>query len=152
MLKKYSLLTTLLLVIFIGTSCKKIKSFEYRDVRNIEVKSLGFNKSSLTMNLVYFNPNEFGVDLRKVNCDVFIDNNFFGKYSLDTLMHIKRRSEFALPSRIDIEMKGIYKNLYNVIFNKEIQLNVKGTAKVGKAGIFVNMPFNYNGKHTINFF
>lgn len=152
MLNRKFLLFFFVLITLLTTSCKKMKSFEYRDVRNIEIKSLGFNKSVLTMNLVYFNPNEFGVDLRKINCDVFIDETYFGKYSLDTLMHIKRRSEFSLPSKVDIEMKGVYKNIYNVLFNKEIQLHVKGTAKVGKAGIFIQMPFNYKGKHTINFF
>lgn len=138
--------------ILIFSSCKKIKSFEYRDIRNVEIKSLGFNQSALSLDLIYYNPNEFGVDLRKLNCDIYVDEHYLGKYTLDTLLHINRRSEFALPSRMAIEMKGVFKNLYAVIFNKEIQLNVKGTARVGKAGLFINMPINYSGKHTFSLF
>jgi hypothetical protein len=47
------------------------------------------------MDLVYYNPNGFGVDLRKVDCDVYVDNTYLGKFQLDTLMHIPRRSEFT---------------------------------------------------------
>jgi len=136
--------------VIIFSACNKPQSLEYRDVRNIQIKSLGFNKSALSMDLVYFNPNQFGVDLRKVSCDVFVDDHYLGKFQLDTLIHIQRRSEFALPSHIDIEMKGVYKNLYSVLFNKEIKVNVKGKARIGKAGVFINMPFNYSGKHTFS--
>lgn len=138
--------------IIIFSSCKKPQGFDYRDVRNVSIKAIGFDKTAVSMDLVYYNPNNFGVDLRKVDCDIYIDNNYLGKYKLDTLMHIQRKSEFTLPSRMDIDMKGIFKNLATVVFNKEIQLNVKGTTRVGKAGIFVNVPFNYSGKHTFSMF
>lgn len=140
----------LLLIIF--SSCQKPQGFDYRDVKNIKIENIGYDKTAVCMDLVYYNPNGFGVDLRKVDCDVFIDNNFLGRYSLDTLMHIPRRSEFALPSKMAVDMKGIFKNLFLVLFNKEIQLDVKGTTRVGKAGIFVNVPFTYSGKHTFSLF
>ena len=52
----------LILFAFI-VSCKKPESFEYRDLKNFKVDSLGFEKSAVSMDLVYFNPNNFGVDL-----------------------------------------------------------------------------------------
>jgi hypothetical protein len=53
---------------------------------------------------------------------------------------------------MEVDMKGIFKNLLTVVFNKEILLNVKGTTRVGKAGIFINVPFDYSGKHTFSMF
>lgn len=150
MTKKYTLILLLFIIIF--SSCKKPQGFDYRDVRNVSIQSLGFDKTAVSMDLVYYNPNNFGVDLRKVECDIYVDNSYLGKYKLDTLMHIQRKSEFTLPSRMDVDMKGIFKNIATVVFNKEIQLNVKGTSRVGKAGIFVNVPFNYSGKHTFSMF
>ncbi len=150
-MKQHSLLITLL-TILIFSSCKKPQGFDYKDVRDVQIRSLGFDKTLVSMNLVYFNPNNFGVDLRKVDCDIFIDQNYLGKYKLDTILHIARRSEFTLPSRIEVDMKGVFKNFISLVFNKEITLNVKGTSKVGKAGIFVNVPFNYSGKHTFSMF
>ena len=147
-----NILSLILLLTLFFTACKKPQGFDYREVRNVEIKSLGFDKSSLNMDLVYFNPNGFGVDLRRVDCDIFVDNNYLGKYKLDTILHIARRSEFTLPSKIEVDMKGVFKNLLAVVFNKEIELNVKGTTRVGKAGIFVNVPFNYKGKHSFSMF
>ncbi|MBX2931942.1 MAG: LEA type 2 family protein [Chitinophagaceae bacterium] len=145
---RFSLLIVLGIVII--ASCGKPQNLEYRDIRNIEIKALGFDKSAITLDLVYYNPNNVGITLKKVVCDIFVNEQYLGKYTLDTLMHIPRRSEFILPSHVNIEMKGIYKNLLAVLFNKEILLHVKGTARIGKAGIFITMPFNYSGKHTFS--
>ncbi len=133
-------------------ACKKPQGFDYRDVQNFSIDSLGFDRSAISMNLVYFNPNNFGVDLRHVDCDIFVNHNFLGKYVLDTTMHIARRSEFSLPSHVQVDMRNLYKNSLNVLFSQEIQVDIAGTTRVGKAGIFVNVPFKYSGKHKLSMF
>ena len=145
-------LLTLALILSLSFSCKKPKGFEYREVRNIKVEKVGFEKTILKLDLVYFNPNNFGVTLKNVDCDIFINKNFLGHYKLDTVMKIDKRSEFALPSKIQVEMKNIYKNALNVLFNQEVELNVKGISKVSKYGISVNVPFDYKGKHKLSIF
>lgn len=143
-----SLLT--LLIIIALTACQKPQAFDYRSVKNVKLEKLGFEKSTLNMDLVYYNPNNFGVDLRKVDCDIYIDNHYLGKYKLDTLMHIQRKAEFVLPSRIQVDMQGIFKNVLTVLFNKEVLVNVKGTTRVGKAGFFKTISFNYEARHKID--
>lgn len=143
-----SLLT--LLVTIALTACQKPQAFDYRSVKNVKLEKLGFEKSTLNMDLVYYNPNNFGVDLRKVDCDIYIDNHYLGKYKLDTLMHIQRKAEFVLPSRIQVDMQGIFKNVLTVLFNKEVLVNVKGTTRVGKAGFFKTISFNYEARHKID--
>ncbi|MBA4197752.1 MAG: hypothetical protein C0459_09380 [Chitinophaga sp.] len=145
-------LASLLLVSFAIFSCHKPQGFEYRDVKNVTVKQLGFNKTQLGMELVYFNPNNFGVDLKHVDCDIYIDKNYLGKFVLDTTMHIDRKSEFSLPSRVDVDMKNIFKNTLSVLFSREVLVTVKGTTRVGKAGIFINVPFNYEARHKVDLF
>jgi LEA14-like dessication related protein len=149
-MKKTVLLSIVLGVIFF--SCKKPQGFDYRDVRNMKIEKIGFDKTSLKMDLIYFNPNNFGVTLKNVDCDIYIDNNFLGHYKLDTIMKIEKRSEFSLPSNIQVEMKNVYKNALSVLVNKEIELNVKGSSKVSKFGITINVPFDYKGKHRLSIF
>ena len=139
-----------LLCIIILSSCQKPQAFDYRAVKNVKLEKLGFEKSTLCMDLVYYNPNNFGVDLRKVDCDIYIDNHYLGKYKLDTLMHIQRKAEFVLPSSIQVDMQSIFKNVLTVLFNKEVLVNVKGTTRVGKAGFFKTIPFNYQARHKID--
>lgn len=130
-------------------SCKKPQGFDYRDVKNLKVQQIGFDKTKLSLDLVYFNPNNFGVTLKNVDCDIFVNNNLLGHFSLDTIMKIEKKSEFTLPSKIDVDMKNVYKNAFSVVFNKEVEINVKGTSKISKVGITIKVPFDYKGKHKL---
>ena len=149
-MRRYLSFLTLLTVVF--ASCSKPQGFEYRDLKNFKVNNWGFDRSNISMELVYFNPNSFGVDLKKVDCDLYLDNNFVGKFSLDTLMHITRNSEFSLPATMEVDMRNILKNSVNMLFSREVLVGAKGSTRVGKGGIFVNVPFNYEGRHKVDLF
>jgi len=131
-------------------SCKKPQGFDYRDIKNFKVSNWGFDKSLVSMDLVYYNPNNFGVDLRNVNCDIYLDKNYVGKFTLDTLMHIPRNAEFTLPARMEVDMRNIFKNSIDVLFSREVLVGAKGTTRVGKGGVFLNIPFNYEGRHKVD--
>lgn len=139
-------------LVLLLASCTKPQGFDYRDIKNLKIESLGFDQTALSMDLVYYNPNGFGVDLKKVDCDVYVDNNYLGKFQLDTLMHIPRKAEFILPSRILVNMKTVLKNGLNLLFSQEVLVNVKGTTRVGKAGFYTTVPFNYEARHKVNLF
>ena len=142
----------ILLLLLAFASCKKPQSFEYRDLRNFKIDSLGFQNSSISMDLVYFNPNNFGVDLKHIDCDVYVEHNYLGKYILDTTMHIAKKSEFVVPSKMNVNMKNLFKNTLTSLFTKELLLEVKGTTKVGKGGIYITVPFSYSGRHEFSIF
>ncbi len=152
---KYPILKNVLLFALFAllfASCAKPKSFDYRDVKNIHIQNMGFDKTILGMDLVYYNPNGFGVDLKNVDCDVYVDNTYLGKFQLDTLMHIPRMAEFTLPSKVVVDMKAVLKNGLNLLFSKEVLINVKGTTRVGKAGFYKTVPFDYEAKHMLSLF
>jgi LEA14-like dessication related protein len=113
---------------------------------------LGFDKTVLVMDLLYYNPNGFGVDLKQIDCDVFVEKTYLGKFLLDTLMHVNRMSEFLLPSRIELDMKSIMKNGLSLLMNKEVLVSVKGTARAGRAGIYKTVPFEYEEKRRLSLF
>lgn len=134
------------------SACNKPQSFEYRGMQNLRIDSVGLTKSKIGLELVYFNPNNFGVDLRNVSCDVYINHNYLGKYVLDTLMRITKRSEFAIPSSMQVDMKNVYRNSLNTILSKQVLIELRGTTRVGKSGIFITVPFNYSAMETFSFF
>ncbi len=127
-------------------ACKKPGGFEYRNIKDLKVESLGFDQSTISMNLVYFNPNNFGVNLKHVDCEVYVDQKFVGKYVLDTMMHISKKSEFYLPSKMNVDMRNLFKNALSSFFAQEVLLEVRGSTRLGKAGVFINVPFNYSGQ------
>lgn len=147
-LKRIYLLYCLPLLVFL--SCSTPKGFEYKGVNNVKVNNIGFKYLDLSLNLVYFNPNNFRVDLKKVDCEVYIDNRYLGKYALDTLMHIPKKQNFELPSRLRVSMGGVLKNAFSLFMNKEVLIKVKGKTKIGKGSIFFDVPFNYETRQTIS--
>lgn len=147
-LKRIYLLYCLPLLVFL--SCSTPKGFEYKGVNNVKVNNIGFEYLDLSLNLVYFNPNNFRVDLKKVDCEVYIDNRYLGKYALDTLMHIPKKQNFELPSRLRVSMGGVLKNAFSLFMNKEVLIKVKGKTKIGKGSIFFDVPFNYETRQTIS--
>ena len=140
------------IIIGLVSSCKKPVAFEYRDMKNFKISNWGFDKSTVSLDLVYFNPNSFAVDMKNISCDIYLDNNYVGKFFLDTLMHIDKRSEFSLPASMDVDMKNVFKNTMSVLFSKEVLVGAKGSTRVGKGGLFVTVPFNYEGRHKVDLF
>ncbi len=146
------LLSYLLLAVIFFSSCSKPASFEYRDIKDFKIDSLGFESSTVSMKLVYFNPNSFGVNLKRIDCDVYVDHNYLGKYLLDTVMHIAKKSEFVVPSKMQVSMKNLFKNSINALISKDMLIEVKGTTKVGKGGVYITVPFSYSGRHSFDTF
>ena len=142
----------LLLMLLLSVSCKKPQAFVYRDLRNFKLDNLGLSKSRVSMNFIFFNPNNYGVNLKKVDCDLYVDSNYVGKFLLDTAMHIPAAAEFALPASFDVEMKNILKNSVNVLVGNEVLIGARGTTRVGKGGIYINIPFQYEGKQRLSLF
>ena len=142
--------TIWILILAASTGCKSPQGFDYRDIRNFKVSNWSFDKSTVSMDLVYFNPNKYGVSLKHVDCDVYLDKTYVGKFVLDTLMSIPREAEFTLPATMQVDMKNVFKNTFNVLFSKEVLIGAKGNTRVGKGGIFLNVPFNYEGRHKVD--
>ena len=132
--------------------CSSPKELEYQDYKNFRLEKLGFTTSRVTLDLQYYNPNNFGLQLRRTDLDIFINNTFLGHSASDTLINIPRRDTFLLPIQFDTDMKNVFKNAWNTMTGNEVTVKVTGKVKVGKANVFMSMPVNYEGKHKFPLF
>lgn len=142
----FILLTNLLI------SCSTPKELEYRDFKNLIVEKIGFSSSSLKMDLIYYNPNNFGLELNRTDLDIFINNNYLGRTSQEYQVSIPRREEFVIPIKIDVDMKNLFKNGFTTFLNNEVLVKVTGIIRVGKLNVFKNFKVNYEGKQQFTFF
>lgn len=149
--KRPTLLITLLLTLLLF-SCSTPKELEYREFKNFTVEKLGFSASSIRMDLVYFNPNNFGLQLKSLELDVFLDNNYVGHTVQEAFVSIPRREEFAIPVKVDVDMKNLLKNSFASFLKSEVIVKVIGTIKVGKSNIFKSFPVNYESKQSFTLF
>ncbi len=153
MLRKLPILAgTLVLVITSILSCSSPKDLEFLGMHSLTLQRLGYDHSTLIAGIEYYNPNSFGMELRQSSLDVYVNGNFLGHSSSDSLIRIPRRDSFLLPLNFDLNMQNLYRNLWSTLSGKEMTIRLSGKLKIGKAGIFMIMPVNYETRQIFSFF
>lgn len=145
------LLISIIFIIF-QTSCQEPKSLEFREFKNLNVDKLSFAGAALTVDLVYYNPNNFGLQLNRTDLDVFVDSTFLGHSSQDIQVDIPKRNIFTIPLKLNLDVKNLLKNGITSLFNKNVAVRVLGSVKVGKAGIYKSFPVDYTSIQNFSMF
>jgi len=140
--------------LFVFSSCgsNNLKEPEYRDIRNIKLINLVPLQSTAGVDLVYYNPNSFGVQVSSGQGSIYIDSNYFGQFELDEKVQVKKRSEFILPTTVKIDMIGALKNQRDLFKKKEALVKIEGTATVKKSGFTREVPIKYEHMENIERF
>ncbi len=139
------ILSILIISLIILSSCgtNNVKEPEYRDIRNIRLINLGPLQSTAGVDLVYYNPNKFGVQVTTARGDIYIDSSYFGQFELDEKVRVKKRSEFVLPATVKVDMISAIKNHRDLFKKREALIKIQGTAMVKRAGFSKEIPISY---------
>ena len=113
---------------------------------------LSFAGAALTVDLVYYNPNNFGLQLNRTDLDVFIDSTFLGHSAQNIQVNVPKRDIFTIPLNLDLDVKNLLKNGITSMFNKNVSVRVLGSVKVGKAGIYKSFPVDYTSIQNFSLF
>jgi len=136
---------TFITFVIIATACQAPKELVYRDFKNLKVEKVGFAATTLKLDLVYYNPNNFGMQLKYTDLDIYVDNNFLGHSSQDYQITIPKLAEFTMPLQIEVDMKNLLKNAFASFLGKEVLVKITGTVKLGKANVYKTFPVSYEG-------
>ena len=147
----YPLLLVAGLAIFMS-SCRAPKDLEFREYNSVSLDNMGFTSSTLKMNLVYYNPNNFGLELKRMELDIYVDSTYLGHSSQDLQVSIPRRDVFTIPLKVGLDMKNLLKNGLATLMNKEVLVRAVGNVKVGKAGVYKNFKVDYSSKQQFSLF
>jgi len=139
---------------FVLVSCNNgnVKQPEYRDIQNIRIAEVGVLQTTAVVDLIYYNPNNFGLTLNEARGDVYVDVTYLGRFSLEDKVHVGRRSEFLIPAQIKLDNIGAWKNHRDIYKKKEAKVRIEGFATVSKAGIRKDVPIKYEGIQNIEKF
>lgn len=138
-------LALFLIISFFASSCQAPKELVYRDFKNLKVDKMGFAATTLKLDLIYYNPNNFGMQLKYTDLDIWVDNNYLGHSSQDYQITIPKLAEFTMPLQIDVDMKNLLKNAFVTFLGKEVLVKITGTVKLGKANVYKTFPVSYEG-------
>ncbi|CAN5759788.1 hypothetical protein BH11BAC3_BH11BAC3_34880 [soil metagenome] len=149
-----SLIATLFIGMVFLSSCgtKNVKEPEYREIRQIRMIELGLLQSTAGVDLVYYNPNNFGVQVTEARGDVYVDNNFLGRFNLGEKVQVNKNSEFVLPAILKLDMLGALKNQREIYKKKEVLVRIDGIAKLTKSGFSRELPIKYESMQNVERF
>jgi LEA14-like dessication related protein len=125
------------------------KEPDFIDARNFRLAAIGLKSSTVKTDLVYFNPNNFGLNLKTAEMDVYLNQRYAGHSLLDTMVHVPAKDTFFVPVSVQVDMKNVFPNALTILMSDSIDVRVEGKMKVGKAGIYINVPVRYQEKHAI---
>lgn len=145
--------TLLIAVVVIFSACGNVKDLsqpEFRDISDVRVIEVGVLKTTAGANMIYYNPNNTGIQLSSARGDVYVDNAYFGSFDLDQEVQVKKRSEFVLPVTIKIDNINALKNQRDLYKKKEALVRIEGLAFVRKSGFSKEIPIKYEQMQNID--
>jgi LEA14-like dessication related protein len=151
-MKKVLLALSIVSLFFASCKSGNVKEPEYRNITNIRLVELGILQSTAGVDLIYYNPNNFGVQLSEARGDVYLDNSFLGQFSLGDKVQVGKHSEFIVPALIKVDMIGALKNQKDLLKKKEAMIRIDGFATVKKAGFTRQIPLKFERMENIEKF
>ena len=113
------------------------------DIGDVRVIEVGLLKTTAGAEMIYYNPNNFGIKLDAARGEVYVDNVYFGSFQLNEGVQVRKRSEFVLPVTIKIDNINALKNQSEIYKKKEAMVRIEGRALVKKSGFAKEVPIRY---------
>ncbi len=148
-MKKLLLSMTPALWLLAACNSENIKEPEYREIRDVRIVDVGLLKTTARLNMVYYNPNSFSVQVNDAHGDVYIDNIHLGRFSLDDKVQVRKRREFTVPALIKLNNLSAIANHKEIRNKKQAMVRIEGVARVKKSGFTTEVPVKYEGMQNI---
>ncbi len=111
---------------------------EWVGLEDVGISSIGSSESVLSMKIECFNPNQFPLVLKSANLDISLDNHYLGHTTIDSLIHIPARDTFAIPVKVQLDMKNIVNNALSLALQDSVILKLDGEVKAGRTALQIS--------------
>ena len=139
-------ISTLALFLIILSSCsssKNVQTPEFLDVNNVRLIKVGVLQTTAGVDMVFYNPNDFAIQLTNARGDVYIDNVYLGRFDLDQKVQVRKHAEFVLPVTFKLDNVGTVINQRDIYKRKEAVVKIEGVARIKKSGFSKDIPITY---------
>lgn len=123
----------LLLGVLALTSCFEIP--EFKGISNFKLGEFKSNSISFEMDVDVFNPNGFGIRIRRSTFDVYVNDQYIGKGQLEKSFKMKRKRNTTchVPVTVKLE-RGILMKAIKWAQSETIELKIDGKIKTFVGG------------------
>jgi LEA14-like dessication related protein len=154
MRKRKNLWGLVMVVICLGVwdSCSKPQPVSFAGYRNVRLSNQGFSTGVINMDIAFYNPNPFPMKIKEATLNLSIDRQPFGRIVQDSERLMPARDTFLMPVSIRVNLVDLLSTVLNSSRRDSVSLEAKGSCKVGRKGVFVNLPLHYHSREILNMF
>lgn len=137
-------LATLILSMLLLSGCFTEKAIEFKSIRELRPETVG-KETILTMEVVFYNPNNWGCTVQHTTADLLIDGKKIGTTTQLTSVRLPAKSETVIPCAFKTSLPELLKlaptGIGALLGINEPMATTKGTAKVRKFIFTKRIPF-----------
>lgn len=136
-------------LVFLFSGCSKPQNPSYHGYDDFRVEKVGVKNTILSTRVKLYNPNAYALKLKSANIDVYINNDYLGHSSIDSLITLPGKDTSYVPLQLTASAKDLLSNTLKVWLNPDVKIRITGAARAGRGSLFVNVPINYEGVQRI---
>jgi len=131
-------------------SCSKPMAPEYLGFRDFSIQSFSMEQTLLHTQLAFYNPNPFGMELKRGDVDVYLDDQLANHYIMDSTIQIPQKDTFYVPLNLSVSPKILLNSALKMLMNNnQIKVRLLGSVRVKRSGVSFNVPFDYVSMQSI---
>ena len=131
-------------------ACTTPKNLEFKGIESLKIEKASFGKNTFIGSFAYYNPNHFNMELKKLDCSIYLNDQFFTQYSTETSFPISANASFSLPAKIEVDLGQLLKNSMDILLNKPIKITIRGSAIISKGWITKTVPVVFETYQKLN--
>jgi LEA14-like dessication related protein len=137
-----SIIYPLLLMVLIF-ACARPMTPDYRGIESITITKIGINESRIAGKVIFYNPNNFRMQLKHADVTISVNNQFAGHCVIDSTIHIPKLDSFLIPVSVNIDLKNIMSNAVQLLLNGKVKINADGFVRIKKTGLGFKVPVHF---------
>ena len=136
--------------ILLFTACAAPKNLEFNGIESLKIEKASFGKNIFIASFAYHNPNNFKLVLNKLDCSIYMNDQFFTKYTIDSNYTLPANANFSLPAKKEVDLSLLLKNSVDILFNKPMKIGIKGSATISKGMFTKTVPIEFETSQKLN--
>lgn len=148
-MKTFAAVSTLVLMLFLYSSCSKPQAPLYLGYQNLRLAKAGLQNSVVATEVKLYNPNRYALKLKSASVDVYMNDSYLGHTVIDTLITLPGKDTSVVPLQLQANAKDVLSNAFKLLLNPDVKIKITGSAKAGRGSFFLNVPIDYEGTQRI---
>ena len=138
-------------VMWQSSSCNNVKELEYKGIKKTTLQTLNLSNAALMIELEYFNPNNFWLDVKETNLNIYLNDKFIALADQPTKTQIPKSALFSFPVVAHFDPIKVLGFAFANLLSKSVKLTLQGSAKIGKQGVYIKVPVDITENIDIQF-